>query len=381
MRDPCNCVSTLNNGVPTQVQIQTGTNVSKNDLATAAGFLDDTWRVTPHVTLSLGLRLDRYQPILPAQQGPTGEEFAAIDPVLTFNDWAPRVGMTAGLTGDGKTVVKLHYGTFWVYPSPLFRYRPSLPIRRGGPGRTHGSTMPTGTGDGLQVKTGDLRSVSGGSTSTRLDPEIANTFAHQASAYIEREVAADFAVRTGLRADPRGALTDGTINVSRPLDAPSIPVAVADPGPDGRLGSADDGGTLTAYDLTAESLNAAPVNLTTNLPDSNSEYTTWEITATKRQNARWSMLASFTDTWTREAALGIGNDFTPNALINAKRQPGSIHDLASETEFDRGTPMGLPRGSRRPLPVRPTVRAHLCAHAELRQRDHQGGAGRGQPNA
>ena len=109
----------------------------------------------------------------------------------------------------------------------------------------------------------------------------------------------------------------GTINVSRPLSAYSVPVAVVDPGPDGRLGSADDGGTVTAYDLTAASLSASPVNLTTNLPDSNSEYYTWEITATKRQRTGWSLLASFTETWSREAALGTGNDFTPNALINA----------------------------------------------------------------
>ena len=161
-----------------------------------------------------------------------------------------------------------------------------------------------------------MRSVSGGSTSTRLDPEIDNTFAHQASAYIEREVAPDFGVRTGLVVIARRQ-PFGTINVSRPLNAYSIPVSVVDPGPDGRLGSVDDGATVTAYDLTAESLNAAPVNLTTNLPDSNSDYTTWEVTATKRQNARWSLLASFTHTWTREAALGTGNDFTPNALINA----------------------------------------------------------------
>ena len=59
------------------------------------------------------------------------------------------------------------------------------------------------------------------------------------------------------------------------------------------------------------------MNLTTNLPDSNSEYYTWEITATKRQSGRWSLLASFTETWNHEAALGTGNDFTPNALINA----------------------------------------------------------------
>ena len=62
------------------------------------------------------------------------------------------------------------------------------------------------------------------------------------------------------------------------------------------------------------------MNLTTNLPDSDSEYYTWEITATKRQSARWSLLASFTHTWRREAALGTGNDFTPNALD--QRRPG-----------------------------------------------------------
>jgi hypothetical protein len=60
------------------------------------------------------------------------------------------------------------------------------------------------------------------------------------------------------------------------------------------------------------------VNLTTNLPESDSDYYTWEITATRRQSARWSLLASFTHTWSHEAALGTGNDFTPNALVNAE---------------------------------------------------------------
>jgi hypothetical protein len=96
-----------------------------------------------------------------------------------------------------------------------------------------------------------------------------------------------------------------------------VPVTIVDPGPDGRLGSADDGVSLTAYNLTAEYLSTPPVNLTTNLPENTSEYYTWEITATKRQSARWSLLASFTETWSHEFALGTGNDFTPNALINS----------------------------------------------------------------
>jgi hypothetical protein len=129
-------------------------------------------------------------------------------------------------------------------------------------------------------------------------------------------VAADVAMRTGFVVNAKRK-PYGTVNVSRPLSAYAVPIAVIDPGPDGRLGSADDRETLTAYGLTAEALAAAPVNLTTNLPDSDSDYYTWEITATKRSSQTWSLLASFAQTWNREAALGPGNDFTPNALINA----------------------------------------------------------------
>ena len=88
----CNCVSTLNNGVPTVVQILLGPNASKNDLTTAAGYVDDTWRLSQRVTLSLGVRLDRYQPGLPEQRDLPGRQFAAVAPVLTFSNWGPRIG-------------------------------------------------------------------------------------------------------------------------------------------------------------------------------------------------------------------------------------------------------------------------------------------------
>ena len=312
--NPCNCVSTLNNGVPAQVQILLGPNVSKNDLTTAAGFIDDTWRLNTRLTLSLGLRLDRYQPTLPEQEGPAGQKFPAIDPVLTFNNWGPRAGMTADLSGDGKTVLKLHYGKFWVYPAPLFTaaFNPNP----WGWSQTYLWTDDAnGNGRWDPGEEGALSSVAGGSTSTRLDPAIENTYVHQTSAYIERELAPDFGLRTGVVLNARRQ-PYGTINVSRPLESYSERLTLQDPGPDGRVGSADDGATVAAYDLGAAFSSTPPVNLTTNLPDSNSEYYTWEITATKRQSGRWSLLASLTTTWSHEAALGTGNDFTPNALIN-----------------------------------------------------------------
>ena len=68
----CNCVSTLNNGVPTQVQMLLGPNVSKNDLVTLAGFVDDTWRIGRRahavaracgwIAISRGFRRSRDQP-------------------------------------------------------------------------------------------------------------------------------------------------------------------------------------------------------------------------------------------------------------------------------------------------------------------------------
>ena len=238
--NPCNCVSTLNNSVPTQVQIQVGTNVSKNDLTTAAGFVDDTWRVTPRDAVAgpppRSLSTDS------ARAAGTGRGDSLPRSIRSSPSTTGRraLGMTADLTGDGKTVVKLHYGKFWVYPSPMFTtaFNPNPP----GWSRTYAWLNDVdGNGRWSPGEEGALSSVAGGSTSTRLDPEIDNTFAHQASAYIEREVAPDFGVRTGLvliaRRQPYG-----TINVSRPLDAYSMPVSVVDPGPDGRLGSVDDGG-------------------------------------------------------------------------------------------------------------------------------------------
>ncbi len=86
---------------------------------------------------------------------------------------------------------------------------------------------------------------------------------------------------------------------------------------------------------------APPVNPTTNLPDSNSDYYSWEITATRRQRTGWSWLASFTHTWAREAALGTGNDFTPNALINAAGTQDRFRTWQAKLHGTMRLPLGL----------------------------------------
>jgi hypothetical protein len=336
---PCNCVSTLNNSVPAEVQILSGPNVSKNDLTTSAGFVDDTWRLSKRLTVSLGLRLDRYQPSLPEQEGSAAQRFEAIAPVLTFSNWGPRVGLSAALTDDGKTVLKLHYGQYWVYPgvnfTSAFNPNPS------GWSRSYVWTDDANRNGRWDAgEEGRLTSVSGGNASTRLDPDIENTYVRRGAAYIEREVAPDFSMRTGLVLNVRRQ-PYGTINVSRPLESYSISVPIQDPGPDGRLGSQDDGAVVIAANVASELLGVPPVNLTTNLPDAHSEYYTWEITATKRPRGRWSLLASFTETWSREAALGAGTSFTPNALINSERGQDHFKTWQAKAHGTMSLPLGL----------------------------------------
>jgi hypothetical protein len=91
-----------------------------------------------------------------------------------------------------------------------------------------------------------------------------------------------------------------------------VPVTVLDPGRDGVPGTADDGGTLQAFDLHPAYLGLAPDQALKNLPSIwDSNHYTWEVTANKRQSGRWSLLASFSETWSRAGTTAL----TPNALI------------------------------------------------------------------
>jgi Carboxypeptidase regulatory-like domain len=308
-----NALSVFNNAVPNQVDIYRSPSESKNGLWTYSGYINDTWQVNRRLTINAGLRFDRHSAYLPDQQGPDSQTFSRVNGIVAFNNWGPRIGASFDLTGDAKTVAKASYGTFWLYPAAdlasalnpnatmwFERYSWSDPNRNG--------VFDLG-------ERGNLLAIQGGTASTVFDPNLENTYVQQATAYVEREVAANFGLRTGIVWNGRRQVR-GQINVNRPLSAYTVPIPITDPGPDGRLATADDGSTFTAYNLDAATLAQPIVNITTNLAGADSDYYTWEITATKREARRWSLQASFAHTWRRESALSAGAGYTPNAFIN-----------------------------------------------------------------
>ncbi len=311
---PTQTVSVRNNNVPTQVDIYQPGSESKNGLWTYSVYLNDSWQVHRRLTVNAGIRFDRHSAYLPDQVGPAGQSFSRVDGVVTFNNWGPRLSASYDLTGDAKTVAKASWGQFWLYPGADLAS--GLNPNASTWWQRYSWTDRNGNGYYDSGEQGALLAVNGGRASTVFDADMENTYVNQFTAYVERELANNFGLRTGFVWNGRRQVR-GQINVNRPLDTYTVPVTFRDPGPDGRLNTSDDGGALTGYNLSAEALASPIVNITTNLPGTDSDYYNWEITATRRETGFWSMQASFAHTWSREAALSAGAGYTPNAFINA----------------------------------------------------------------
>lgn len=335
---PCNCVHTLNNGLPTQVQLYVGPNESASGLKAFGLYAQDSWQLHPRLTLSLGVRFSQYQPYLQAQEGPRGEAFAAVDRLLTWRNVGPRLGMSFSLTDDGKTVLKANHGLYHDYPAGGFAN--SVNPNTSGWSSTYAWADANSNGHWDAGEQGRLIATSGGSAATALDKDLKNSYTRETSLFFEREVFANFGVRTGLVWN-KSRQGRATVNINRPLSAYSVPVTITDPGPDGRLGTADDGGTLTAFNLAPEYLTSPVLNLTTNLPVGNSDAYTWEISATRRQSGWWSVMANFSHTWLDDEALGAGTAFTPNALLNTTDGRNKTKVWQAKTTATLNLPWGL----------------------------------------
>src|SRR5439155_1166965 len=119
-----------------------------------------------------------------------------------------------------------------------------------------------------------------------IDPNLENTFTRRASAMVEHELVSNFGVRAGfVWVGIRDQRTN--VNVNRPYSAYSVPIAVTDPGPDGRTGTTDDGQSFTAYNLAAQYVGLPTVNITQNVPGAKDNFYTFEVTGDKRMSNHW----------------------------------------------------------------------------------------------
>jgi Carboxypeptidase regulatory-like domain/TonB dependent receptor len=324
----------FNAGTPFQLQTRNGP-VDGVNLGNYIGvYGQDSWTLARRLTLNLGLRVEHDAAHMP-QQCRVAAEFAAAacwDKVslVTFNSLAPRAHVAFDISGDGKTVIKGGYGRF----NQLREVRPdvtnlnqNLPLTTTWDWHDNNGNKQYDPGEvNLDPKGSDFRSIGGGSLGV-VNPNEKQPKTDEFSLTFERELVANTAMRvTGVYS--RNFNAYGLSEISREGQY-TIPVTNLDPGPDGRLGTADDTGrSITYYEYPASLGSAAfAQTMLVNNPAADSTYKSFEIGATKRPFNKWQLNASYTTTWlnipiTCGFAAGTGLVTTrcptnPNTAINS----------------------------------------------------------------
>ena len=304
------------NRVPTEVILFQTPSASLNGLWTTGLYASDVWRVSSRVTLTLGLVYDRYQSYLPAQTGPpvgsfnaTLVNFPEVSNLITWNTLAPRGGLTYDLTGNGKTVLKANYATYWWNPGTTSidsAVNPNAPdwYRRYNWTDTAVAGCATCVPGDRVWQNGEQgaqpTSSFGGVGSTVLDPNLKDQRTREFATFLEREVMANVGVHVGFVYRQIDQLYQSD-NLNRPVSAYNVPINVPIPNPNGTITAG--GPTLQAWNL-AESNRLAPVvNLLHNTPGKDDFYNL-ELAANRRMSHGWSLNASYSYRWNRDNANG-----------------------------------------------------------------------------
>ena len=321
----------LRDSQPSEVYLFETPSRSRHGFLSYAAYASDSWRLNPRLTLNSGARVDRYRVFLPEQTHPQGrfnpaaQFFPAVDTVIAFNLVAPRTGAIYDVRGDGRTLVKVSYGHYWFAPGTEFG--PSVNPNSSQWWRHYSWSDPNRTGVWEPGESGEFIDSSGGVGLDSLDSELKLPLVKEFAASLDYDLVAGVAIRTGAvwRGERNHYLRQ---NASRPFTAFTVPLTIPDPGADGVVGTGDDGAAIQGWDLPTEIVGLPEVNVVRNVPDSDSHFWTWDVTARRRFRDRWSLVAGFAHTWNHDQTNRyVGqvvrqNAFpvTPNDLIHAGHQ-------------------------------------------------------------
>ncbi len=313
-------------GVPTEVILFQTPSASLNGLWTTGLYASDVWRVSSRMTFTLGLVYDRYQSYLPAQTGPpvgpfnpTQVNFPAVNNLITWNTLAPRAGLTYDLTGNGKTVLKANYASYWWNPGTTAidsLVNPNAPD-------WYGRYTWADNGDKIWQpgeQSAKPTSSFGGVGSTQLDPNLQDTRTREFATFLEREVMANVGVHVGFVYRQIDQLSQSD-NLNRPVSAYNVPITVPIPNPNGTI--TPGGPTLQAYNLNPVNAALPVVNFLHNTPGKDDFYNL-ELSANRRLSHGWSLNASYSYRWNYDNAnayfgqnLRVRQDVAnPNDTIN-----------------------------------------------------------------
>jgi hypothetical protein len=307
-------------GVPYEIMTYNVPFSSNNVMDMQSAYMKDSWRIGEGLTMNLGARVERYHLFLPEQTKPAGAfSDAATFPKTEIRTWtgvAPRVGFSYALTNDARTVVKATYGRFnWVLDAATGEnYNRNAVIVTDYRWNDLNKNKAYDPGE-----LGAFVSATGGSNRV-INPDVKQPKVDEVTLSLERELVKNFSARASyIYKNEHGLIQD--VNTARPYGVYNIAINTVDPGPDGVVGTADDGKPITIFDYDpayAGSQFEKIVEL--NLAGNRNVFHNIELVANKRLSKGWQMVASSLATHRDIWRNGIPTD--PNA---ANFYPKSVY--------------------------------------------------------
>ena len=258
-------------------------------------YVQDRLRLGTRVTLSPGLRVDRFH-----------RSTAEADDVLATSPVSPRIGVAWDVSSNHRTVVRAHYGR---YTDPAFVQPVLLTDYANRPVQIVARVVAPDVFE--EISRQDFRD-------RRIDPDIRHSYVDQFVGGVEHQLGGRLAVLGQYIHREFGAFAAYvTENLSW------LPVERPDPGPDALLGTADDGAVFTVYSRLA---TGPATSVYTNLDNAWRQYRSGQVVVRTTAAGPWQLQASYTRSQTRgtmttglHANAGVrfqGSTTNPNVLIN-----------------------------------------------------------------
>jgi hypothetical protein len=279
-------------GIPYEVIAYNTPLTEKSYFHDTSAYLQDAWTIKHRLTLSLGVRYDRFTSFYPAESTganitfPTlfaAQPISASGNLVDWNDISPRVGLAFDVTGKGTSVVRFSYGRYY---------------KMEGTGIVD-SVNPVGlstktflwndtNGDGIPETNEWINNqqvgASGGASGTTIDPHMKRPYSDEISVTYEKQLWHDLRVSAAYYFRTKKNLI-GQENTS---------VSFADYTPTTGNVNGLTNQPITLYNLSV-SKEGLFTNLLTNIPELNdNSYNGVEFDAVKRLSNHWQLLTGFT---------------------------------------------------------------------------------------
>jgi hypothetical protein len=312
------------------------------------------------LTLIAGIRWERIEGYLPAQQAPQSrffpdglvfrgvsingvvqdftvrKNFDAVHQNPLWHNWGPRVSAAYDIKGNGKTVARVSWGKYLDQINTGTPPNPNANINQTYAWNDANNDLVFQPGDaswdGLKYVGGEFGALqaTGNLAVAVFDKSVRRPYREELTVGVDRELIPNLLLNVSyLRTRERDVTGNVDLNIDQ-WGSLFTPLTLTEPGRDGVAGTADDE-SITVYNQNSAGTVTSPINV--NDDRLATRYDGLDIVASKRYSRGWSLLAGYTYSRTRVDVTNLSNPNT--AFVNASGESGGRrHNFKASGTYD-----------------------------------------------